>query len=250
MEGGLGGVHVPLISDSNHKLCRDYGVLLEDEGVAQRALFIIDPKGMIRSITVNDADVGRSVDEAQRVLDALAFKDEFGEGCPVDWKKGDKGIDLASKTKSEGMIEVPEVRKSWAEWARPKLSRAFSGASQRSHSSSMSMSITQRPGDGAGGLPTLKTFSGSNHGSNLSILNNLPTSGLASGMQSGTASPMLAPTRGGLMESPPMLSPTNNTGSVNVGLEEQMNRALMQQRLENMHAAMANQSMESVGMAS
>lgn len=243
MEGGLGGVHVPLISDSNHKLCRDYGVLLEDEGVAQRALFIIDPKGIIRSITVNDADVGRSVDEAQRVLDALAFKDEFGEGCPVDWKKGDKGIDVTSETKSEGNVEVPEVRKSWAEWARPKLSRAFSGASQRSHSSSLS--LTQRP-DGTGALPTLKTFSGSN----LSIPNNMPRSGLASGMQSGTASPMLAPTSGGLIESPPMLSPGTVAMGMRMGMEEQMNQALMQQRLENMRAAMANQSLESVGMAS
>lgn len=244
MEGGLGGVHVPLISDSNHKLSRDYGVLLEDEGVAQRALFIIDPKGVIRSITVNDADVGRSVDEAQRVLDALAFKDEFGEGCPVDWKKGDKGIDVASKTKSEGQVEVPEVRKSWAEWARPKLSRAFSGTSQRSHSSSMSMSVTMRP-DGTGALPTLKTFSGSN----LSIPNNMPKSGLASEMQSGTSSPMLAPRSGGRMETPPMLSPSNMS-CLNMGMEEQMNQALVQQRLENMRAAMANQSLESVGLAS
>lgn len=52
MEGGLGGVHVPLMSDSNHKISRDYGVLLEDEGVAERALFIIDPKGNIRNITI------------------------------------------------------------------------------------------------------------------------------------------------------------------------------------------------------
>ncbi|KAF2172038.1 hypothetical protein M409DRAFT_31320, partial [Zasmidium cellare ATCC 36951] len=101
MEGGLGGVHVPLISDTNHKLSRDYGVLIEEEGVAQRALFIIDPKGNVRNITVNDADVGRSVEEAKRVLDALIFKDEFGEGCPIDWKKGDKGIDVASKTRIE-----------------------------------------------------------------------------------------------------------------------------------------------------
>ena len=100
MEGGLGGVHVPLISDCNHKLSRDYGVLIEDEGVSERALFIIDPKGKIRSMTINDADVGRSVDEAQRILDALVFKDEFGEGCPVDWKNGDKGIDIAAKSKA------------------------------------------------------------------------------------------------------------------------------------------------------
>jgi peroxiredoxin (alkyl hydroperoxide reductase subunit C) len=136
MEGGLGGVHVPLISDCNRKLSRDYGVLIESEGVAERALFIIDPKGKIRSMTINDADVGRSVDEAQRILDALVFKDEFGEGCPVDWKKGDKGIDITTKSKVEGPVEV---RKSWVEWARPKMARTWSG---NSHTSSKSMSNT------------------------------------------------------------------------------------------------------------
>ena len=74
--------------------CISIGILRQ--GVAERALFIIDPKGKIRSMTINDADVGRSVDEAQRILDALIFKDEFGEGCPVNWKKGDMGIDIAA----------------------------------------------------------------------------------------------------------------------------------------------------------
>lgn len=136
MEGGLGGVHVPLLSDMNHRLSRDYGVLNEDEGVAQRALFIIDPKSKIRNITVNDADVGRSVDEAKRILDALIFKDEFGEGCPIDWKKGDKGIDVASKTKIEGELEIVP-KKSWLEWARPKLQRAWSHTSQMSSASAV-----------------------------------------------------------------------------------------------------------------
>jgi peroxiredoxin (alkyl hydroperoxide reductase subunit C) len=131
MEGGLGGVHVPLISDCNHKLSRDYGVLIEDEGVAERALFVIDPKGNIRSMTINDADVGRSVDEAQRILDALIFKDEFGEGCPVNWKKGDRGIDIAAKSKVEGPVEV-EARKSWVDYVRPKLGRTWSGTSHTS----------------------------------------------------------------------------------------------------------------------
>lgn len=135
MEGGLGGVHVPLISDCNHALSKSYGVLIEEDGVAQRALFIIDPKGIVRSITINDADVGRSVDEAQRILDALRFKDEFGEGCPVDWKAGQPGIDVRGKSQVDGAIEVGATaghKKTWSEWARPKLTRAFSGASQRS----------------------------------------------------------------------------------------------------------------------
>jgi len=127
MEGGLGGVHMPLMSDCNHAISRDYGVLIEGEGVSQRALFVIDPKGIVRNITVNDADVGRSVDETLRVVDALAFKDAFGEGCPADWKKGDTGVKVP--TKSEGPVEL---KKPWSEWARPRLQRAWSGASQRS----------------------------------------------------------------------------------------------------------------------
>lgn len=129
MEGGLGGVHIPLLSDCNHRISRSYGVLNEDEGVAQRALFIIDPKGVVRNMTVNDADVGRSVEETLRVIDALAFKDQFGEGCPADWKKGDEGIKTADLTKVEGPIEL---KKSWTEWARPKLLRTLSNNSQRS----------------------------------------------------------------------------------------------------------------------
>lgn len=140
LEGGLGGVHVPLMSDSNHKLCRDYNVLIEDEGVAERALFIIDPEGIIRSITINDADIGRSVDETQRVLDALAFKDEFGEGCPADWKKGDKGLFYTAQTKTEGPVDMPS-KKSWSEWARPKLQRAFSSNQSQRSSGSYSDSI-------------------------------------------------------------------------------------------------------------
>jgi peroxiredoxin (alkyl hydroperoxide reductase subunit C) len=130
MEGGLGGVHVPLMSDSNHKISRDYGVLLEDQGVAERALFIIDPKGNVRNITISDADVGRSVDETLRIIDALAFKDEYGEGCPVNWKKGDAGLKMAEQTKFDGPIEMKKP--SWSEWARPKLQRAWSNQSQRS----------------------------------------------------------------------------------------------------------------------
>ncbi|KAF2723827.1 thioredoxin-like protein [Polychaeton citri CBS 116435] len=149
MEGGLGGVHVPLIGDCSQKMCRDYGVLDEGQGVAQRALFIIDPKGTVRSITVNDADVGRSVDETQRILDALIFKDEFGEGCPVDWKRGDEGIKMKQFTNIEGPVEVPlaSFSKTIAEWARPKLQRAWSGASSRSVQSVTVMpTITSPPG--------------------------------------------------------------------------------------------------------
>jgi len=103
-------------------------VLIEDEGVAQRALFIVDPKEVVRNFTINDVDVGRSVKETLRTIDALAFKDAFGQGCPADRKKGDEGIKTADLTKVEGPIEL---KKSWTEWARPKLLRTMSGNSQR-----------------------------------------------------------------------------------------------------------------------
>ena len=107
MEGGLGGVHVPMISDMNHKLSRDYGVLVEEEGVAQRALFIIDPKGMIRNITVNDADVGRSVDEAKRILkeSGTDFEDTYGtfDNIPFD---DEKTYALMSRGDTKGVFQL------------------------------------------------------------------------------------------------------------------------------------------------
>jgi peroxiredoxin (alkyl hydroperoxide reductase subunit C) len=200
IEGGLGGVHVPLISDCNHQMSRDYGVLIEEEGVAQRALFIIDPQGRVRSSTVNDADIGRSVDETQRVLDALKFKDEFGEGCPVNWRKGDKGIDVKTPNTIDGAVEV---KRTWSEWARPKFQRALSGASGISLASNVPHS---RP------VYSERALSHSNLGS-------------------GNHSPLISP------------GVRNSQGS---SFQAQMDEALLQQRMENMGAAMQNQG---IGMA-
>lgn len=112
-------MHIPLLSDSSHKMCKDYGVLVEDAGAAQRALFIIDPKGTVRAITINDANIGRGVDETQRVLDALMFKDEFGEGCPADWHKGDKGIDYDNEDRVD---EFQFQKKTWVSHSSPTYS--------------------------------------------------------------------------------------------------------------------------------
>merc|ERR1711909_248708 len=60
-EGGLGNLDIPLLSDLTHKISKDYGVYLEDNGISLRGLFIIDPKGILRQITMNDLPVGRSV---------------------------------------------------------------------------------------------------------------------------------------------------------------------------------------------
>ncbi|ORX99918.1 AhpC/TSA family protein [Basidiobolus meristosporus CBS 931.73] len=87
-EGGLGNMEIPILSDITKKISRDYGVLLEDAGVALRGLFIIDPKQNVRIMQVNDLPVGRSVDETLRLVEALQFTDIHGEVCPANWQKG------------------------------------------------------------------------------------------------------------------------------------------------------------------
>ncbi|CAH1099955.1 unnamed protein product [Psylliodes chrysocephalus] len=91
-EGGLGNIRYPLLSDINKDIAKAYDVLLEKEGVALRGMFIIDPNGILRHITVNDLPIGRSVDEALRIVEAIRFTDEHGEVCPANWKKGEKTI--------------------------------------------------------------------------------------------------------------------------------------------------------------
>lgn len=86
-EGGIQGVTIPLLADLNKKIAADYGVLLPD-GVALRGTFVIDPKGVLRTITIHDLPVGRSVDEAIRQVQAVKFADEHGEVCPAEWKPG------------------------------------------------------------------------------------------------------------------------------------------------------------------
>ncbi len=86
-DGGLGDLKYPLVSDLNKSISRDYGVLLEG-GVALRGLFVIDREGVVRHITINDLPLGRSVDEALRVLDALQYFEKHGEVCPANWKPG------------------------------------------------------------------------------------------------------------------------------------------------------------------
>ncbi|KAI3383675.1 hypothetical protein SNEBB_009259 [Seison nebaliae] len=87
-KGGLGPMKIPLISDLTHQISKNYGVYLEEAGHSLRGLFIIDPKGIIRQITINDLPVGRSVDETKRLVQAFQFTDENGEVCPIDWNPG------------------------------------------------------------------------------------------------------------------------------------------------------------------
>jgi alkyl hydroperoxide reductase subunit AhpC len=86
--GGLGEMHIPLIQDVNKKISIDYGVLHMDSGHTLRGLFIIDPKGIVRQITMNDLPVGRNTQEILRLVEAFQFTDEHGEVCPANWSKG------------------------------------------------------------------------------------------------------------------------------------------------------------------
>jgi len=103
-DGGLGSVNIPLLSDKNHSLSREYGVLLEEEGIALRGLFLIDPLGILRQITINDLPVGRSVEEALRLIDAYQFVEKYGEVCPANWQKGQEGM-KATKDGYKDFIE-------------------------------------------------------------------------------------------------------------------------------------------------
>lgn len=98
-DGGLGPIDIPLLADRNQSLSRDYGVLLEDEGIALRGIFLIDPKGTLRQVTINDLPVGRSVDESFRLLEAFQFTDEHGEVCPANWQPGSETIDTSDAKK-------------------------------------------------------------------------------------------------------------------------------------------------------
>lgn len=87
----LGELNYPLMSDITRDVSREYGILIEEKGVALRGLFIIDPEGVLRYMVIHDLNVGRSVDETLRVLQAL----QSGELCPVGWKPGQKSLGKA-----------------------------------------------------------------------------------------------------------------------------------------------------------
>ncbi len=83
-QNGIADLKYPLASDITKSVSRDYGVLIKDKGIALRGLFIIDPNGDLRYSVIQDLNIGRSVDETLRVLQAL----QTGGLCPSDWKPG------------------------------------------------------------------------------------------------------------------------------------------------------------------
>uniref|UniRef100_A0A8C3IHX0 Peroxiredoxin-2 n=1 Tax=Chrysemys picta bellii TaxID=8478 RepID=A0A8C3IHX0_CHRPI len=100
-EGGLGAINIPLLSDLTRQMAADYGVLKEDEGITYRGLFIIDDKGLLRQITVNDLPVGRSVEEVLRLVQAFQYTDTHGEVCPAGWHPGSDTIKPTVKDSKE-----------------------------------------------------------------------------------------------------------------------------------------------------
>lgn len=96
-KGGIEGIEYPLLSDLNKSICEQYGVLVPEEGIALRGLYLIDKQGTVRHQLINDLPLGRSVDEAIRILDALIFFERNGEVCPANWKQGEKAMQPTSE---------------------------------------------------------------------------------------------------------------------------------------------------------
>ncbi len=96
--GGIGNIQYPLVEDLNKEIAKSYGILFGGS-VALRGLFLIDTKGFVRHAVINDLPLGRNVDEALRMVDALQFHETHGDVCPANWKKGDE----AMKPTAEGV---------------------------------------------------------------------------------------------------------------------------------------------------
>lgn len=104
-KGGIEGITYPLVADTNKTISEAYGVLngeydydmdgklvASGEMIAYRGLFLIDKKGIVKHQLINDLPLGRNVDEALRMVDALQFNEENGEVCPANWMKGKSGM--------------------------------------------------------------------------------------------------------------------------------------------------------------
>ncbi|GAV70792.1 AhpC-TSA domain-containing protein/1-cysPrx_C domain-containing protein [Cephalotus follicularis] len=100
--GGLGDLKYPLISDVTKSISKSFGVLIPDQGIALRGLFIIDKEGVIQHSTINNLAIGRSVDETMRTLQALQYVQENpDEVCPAGWKPGEKSMKPDPKLSKE-----------------------------------------------------------------------------------------------------------------------------------------------------
>ena len=91
-QGGVAPLKIPLLADNTHEVAKKYGCYIPKQGCTFRATYIIDPKGIVRHISINDTPVGRSVDEVMRLVQAFQFTDEHGDVCPSNWKPGRKAM--------------------------------------------------------------------------------------------------------------------------------------------------------------
>ena len=90
-QGGIGQIKYPLVADLDKQISRNYGVLL-DAGIALRGTFLIDREGIVRHAVVNDLPLGRNLDEALRMVDALQFHEQHGDVCPANWNEGQEAM--------------------------------------------------------------------------------------------------------------------------------------------------------------
>lgn len=97
-DGGIGSIQYPLVEDLNKEIAKSYGILLNGS-VALRGLFLIDTNGVVRHSVINDLPLGRNVEEALRMVDALQFHETHGDVCPANWKPGEE----AMKPTAEGV---------------------------------------------------------------------------------------------------------------------------------------------------
>lgn len=98
--GGIGQIKYPLVADLDKGISRAYDVLF-NEAIAFRGLFLIDKKGVVQHQLVNNLPLGRNIDEALRMVDALQFFEQNGEVCPANWKKGSDTIKPDPKASQE-----------------------------------------------------------------------------------------------------------------------------------------------------
>lgn len=104
-KGGIKGITYPIVADTNKTISYNYGVLTGDyhwnqngeltatnELIAYRGLFLIDKNGIVQHELINNLPLGRNVDEAIRMVDALQYFEEKGEVCPANWEKGKEGM--------------------------------------------------------------------------------------------------------------------------------------------------------------
>lgn len=108
-QGGLGGMNIPILSDRSQRISKRYGVLDEELGVSQKAVFIIDKQQNLRHMSISDMAVPRSVDEVLRIIQACQFVDKYGTICPMRSKNFESGeLDPETDSKQEFKQDIKQ----------------------------------------------------------------------------------------------------------------------------------------------